>query len=68
MKEFLSENGIKFRYRDITGSMMNLKLFLKLRDTKAEFKKVKESNQVGIPCIVIGKEQKIVLDYKSLDI
>lgn len=68
VKEFLSENRIKFKYRDITENMVNLKLFLKLRDNRPEFKEIKEKNQVGLPCIVIGREEEIFFDYKDLKI
>lgn len=67
-KEFLSENGIKFVYRDITESMMNLKLFLNHRDNNPVFEAKKESGQVGLPCIVIGNGEQLVFDYKDLDI
>lgn len=46
--------------------MMNLKLFLKLRDNRDEFKTIKEKDQVGLPCIVIGRDKKIVFDYETL--
>lgn len=65
-KEFLSQNGIKFKYRDITENMMNLKLFLKLRDNRPEFNEIKEKGQVGLPCIVVGREEKIIFDYKTI--
>lgn len=47
---------------------MNLKLFLKLRDTRDEFEAIKENDQVGLPCIVIGREEQIVFDYETLKI
>lgn len=65
-EEYLSKKGIKVKYRDITENMMNLKLFLKLRDTRDEFIPIKERDQVGLPCIVIGREEKIVFDHTSL--
>lgn len=65
-KEYLSEKGIKVIYRDITDSMMNLKLFLKLRDTREEFQAIKAKDQVGLPCIVIGRDQEITFDYETL--
>lgn len=66
-KEFLSENGIKFIYLDITDSMLNLKRFLKYRDEAPEFKEVKEAGRVGVPCIIIDNGEKIVFDYNLLD-
>lgn len=67
-KEFLSDNGIKFVYRDITESMMNLKLFLNHRDNNPVFKEIKEGGRVGLPCLVIGNGDQIVFDVESLDI
>ena len=48
--------------------MLYLKKFLKLRDYAPEFKEIKEAGRVGLPCIVIGKEEKILFDYNLLDI
>ena len=67
-KEFLSEKGIKFVYRDITENMMNLKLFLNHRDNNPIFDEIKEGGRVGLPCLVIGKEEKIIFDVEDLDI
>ena len=67
-KEFLSENGIKFVYRDITENMMNLKLFLNHRDNNPVFDEIKEGGRVGLPCLVIGNGDQIVFDVENLDI
>ena len=67
-KEFLSENGVKLVYRDITENMMNLKLFLNHRDNNPVFDEIKEGGRVGLPCLVIGNGDQIVFDVESLDI
>ena len=67
-KEFLSTNEIKFLYLDITENLFNLKLFLKHRDHAPEFKDIRESGRVGLPCIVINDGEQIVFDYMTLDI
>lgn len=67
-KEFLSENGINFVYRDITESMMNLKLFFNHRDNNPIFDEKKANGQVGLPCIVIGNGEQLVFDYNELDL
>lgn len=67
VKEFLSENKIKYSYRDITENMMNLKLFLNHRDNNPIFDEIKENGRVGLPCLVIGKGE-IVFDIESLDL
>ena len=68
MKEFLSDNEVKFVYLDITENMLNLKLFLKYRDNALEFKDVKESGRVGLPCIVINHGEQIILDHTTVNI
>ena len=67
-KEFLSENGVKFVYRDITESMLNLKLFLNHRDTHPSFNEIREEGRVGLPCLVMNRGEEIVFDVKLLDI
>lgn len=67
-KEYLSSHDIKFLYLDISEGMLNLKRFLKYRDNYEEFKEVKESGRVGLPCIVINDGERIIFDYNELDI
>lgn len=62
MKEFLSENNIKFAFVDITESMFNLKMYLKYRDNRPEFEEVKKSGKVGIPFIAINNGEKLIFD------
>lgn len=45
--------------------MLNLKKFLKYRDTRPEFDEIKEAGRVGLPCIVIDGE-KIIFDVKEI--
>jgi len=67
MKEFLSDNGIDFEYIDITESMRNLKIYLKLRDTRPEFDEIKEKGRVGIPLIMINNGEKFIFEKPELD-
>jgi glutaredoxin-related protein len=67
MKEFLSNNGIEFEYIEITDSMRNLKIYLKLRDTRPEFEEIKKLGRVGIPFIMIGNGEKLIFDMPDLD-
>lgn len=67
-KEYLSENGVKFVYRDITENMMNLKLFLNHRDNNPVFDKIKEAGNVGLPCLVIGNGEKIIFQVEGMDL
>lgn len=68
MKEFLSDENIKFLYLDISEKMLNLKTFLKYRDSAPEFEEIKKAGRVGLPCIVINNGEEIVFDKASLDI
>lgn len=67
-KEYLSEKGIKYAYLDITEGMLNLKKFLKYRDNFDQFKEVKESGRVGLPCIIVNNGEKIIFDYKEFEV
>ncbi len=67
MKEFLSNNGIDFEYIEITDSMRNLKIYLKLRDTRPEFDEIKKAGRVGIPFIMINNGERFIFDKPILD-
>ncbi len=67
MKEFLSNNGINFEYIDITESMRNLKIYLKLRDTRPEFEEIKRIGRVGVPFIMINNGEKFIFERPGLD-
>ncbi len=56
VKEALLQKGIEFDYVEITDSMKNLKEFLKLRDTKDDFKITRRVHAVGIPMLLIDKQ------------
>lgn len=67
MKEFLSQNNIKFLYLDVTDSMFNLKKFLKYRDNEPEFEEVRKSGRVGLPCVMVNKGEKFIFQQSELD-
>lgn len=67
MKEFLSNNEISYEYIDITDSMRNLKIYLKLRDTRPEFAEIKNSGRVGIPFIMFGNGEKLIFEQPDLE-
>lgn len=66
MKEFLSSKELEYLYIDITGSMLNLKKYLKLRDTRPEYDEIKKAGRVGIPCVEVDGE--LFFSEESLDI
>ena len=61
-KEELDAAGIPYVYMDITGNLMFLKKFLKLREG-AEFAAIREKGQIGIPCIV-GEDKGVTFDWR----
>ncbi len=68
MKEFLSRENVPFLYLDITENMINLKRFLKYRDSLPEFDEVREAGRVGLPCVVINDGEEIVFDKELLKV
>ena len=48
--------------------MVQLKQFLKLRDTRPEFDEIKAAGRVGLPCIVINGGEQILFELpENLD-
>ncbi len=62
-KEDLDKAGVPYVYMDITGNLMFLKKFLKLRELPA-FDGVREKGQIGIPCIV-RDDDSLTFDWKE---
>ena len=64
-KKTLEENGIEYKYLNITESLGSMKQFLKLRDTKDEFKEIRGSGvHIGIPALIISPTE-ITLDWEG---
>ena len=47
--------------------MRDLKIYLKLRDSRSEFDEIKKSGRVGIPFIMINYGEKFIFDQPELD-
>ena len=62
-KAELEAAGVAFVYMDITGNLMFLKKFLKLRES-ADFDAVREKGQIGIPCI-LREDGTLTFDWKE---
>ena len=62
-KEELDKAGVPYVYMDITGNLMFLKKFLKLRELPA-FDEIREKGQIGIPCIV-RDDDSLTFDWKE---
>lgn len=67
MKNFLTKNGIKYTYVDIAEGIPQLKAFLKYRENRFEFDRVKRAGAVGLPCIVVNDGEKVLFQDLSLD-
>ena len=64
-KKALEENSIEYKYLNITESLGSMKQFLKLRDTKDEFKEIRGSGvHIGIPALIISPTE-ITLDWEG---
>ena len=62
-KEELDRAGVAYIYMDITGNLMFLKKFLKLREYPV-FDVIREKGQIGIPCI-LREDDSITFDWKE---
>ena len=62
-KEELEQAGVEFLYLDITGKLLFLKQFLKLRE-RPQFDPIREKGQIGIPCI-LREDDTIIFDWKE---
>lgn len=67
MKEFLSENDIKFIYFDITESLLHLKKFLAIRDNRPEFDTIKEAGRLGLPALYVD-DKDIYFSQEEINI
>jgi glutaredoxin-related protein len=54
---------VEFLYLDITGKLLFLKQFLKLRE-RPQFDPIREKGQIGIPCI-LREDDSITFDWKE---
>ena len=59
----LDKKGLSYTYKDITGTMIFLKEFLHLRDSREDFQAVKEGGYVGIPCFLFDELLDFFLEY-----
>ena len=63
-KKALEENGIEYKYINITESLGSMKQFLKLRDTRDEFKDIRGGGSIGIPALVVSPTE-LTLDWED---
>ena len=58
----LSDAKVEFEFLDFADNLLNLKEFLKIRDTHSIFDQAKASGSIGIPTI-IKEDGSITLDW-----
>ena len=63
-KEDLDKAGVSYEYLDFADSLLNLKVFLDLRDHQEIFTDVKVNGKIGIPCIV-REDGSVTLDWEE---
>lgn len=61
----LQELGVQYEPVEIQSSLGNLKRFLALRDSRAEFDAVKARGSIGIPALLLNNDS-LVLDVDKL--
>lgn len=64
-KEILSREQIVYMYKEITESTGAMKQFLKLRDTREEFKEIRKSGSIGVPCFLMD-DKRILFDIDEV--
>ncbi len=62
----MEESGVRFLYLDITENLANMKKFLKSRDNMKEFDEVKDEGRIGIPSLILGDNERAILDIDEL--
>ena len=64
-KEKLSELGITYKEVEVMNSLKNFKEFLFVRDTYSQFEGIRGNMKIGIPCLVVSKDE-CILDISEL--
>lgn len=65
-KKVMDESGVRFLYLDITENLASMKKFLKARDTMSEFDGAKSAGNIGIPALILGDNERAILDIDEL--
>lgn len=61
----LKNHNVTFNYMDFAKSTVNLKRFLKLRDSNPEFDNAKQDGNIGIPCFLLS-DGTVTLDLHEV--
>ena len=68
LKKQLDDAGIRYTYASITDTLSNLKVFLKYRESLPKFDQVKAEGRIGIPFIVINKDEQFFFGTEDLNL
>lgn len=68
LKKQLDDAGIRYTYASITENLSNLKVFLKYRESLPKFDQVKAEGRIGIPFIVINKDEQFFFGTEDLNL
>ena len=60
----LDKANVPYEYKDFATDLMNLKVFLALRDKEAVFEPIRSEGRIGIPCIV-REDESVVFDWQE---
>lgn len=60
----LNEANVEYEFCDFADSLLNLKEFLKLRDSNNAFEEVRAAGKIGIPCILC-EDGRLTLDWQE---
>lgn len=66
MREYLNSKNFDYDYVDITSDILLLREFVTLRDTRAEFEKMKEKTYLGVPALLL--DDKFYFDEEIKEI
>ena len=61
-REDLDKAGVDYMFLDFAQDLQNLKEFLKIRDGSPEFNEIRNTDRIGIPCIVT-EDGTVLLDW-----
>lgn len=67
MKVLLAENGLAFEFVDVTEGISQMKEFLRYRDTRPEFDRVKRAGGIGFPSVVVNDGEVILFDDLAIE-
>lgn len=68
LKKQLDHAGIRYTYASITDNLANLKVFLKYREGLTIFDGVKAAGRIGIPFIVVNKDEQFFFGSEDLNL